>query len=99
MNIAGTWVINQTIDSKTFTAQFGDNGSVSVNAGPGFTFFGTWVQSASGEVAFALTQSTGGSLTTYQGIVTGNSMSGPQVGTDAQGNVTSGTWNATTSVS
>lgn len=82
MSLEGTWKITHSfkgIPSYHFFANFGANGSISVQDHP--QFFGTWTQlGASNQVALAIADSTKPSITSYVGNVAFGSMGGLMTG-------------------
>ena len=73
-----------------FFADIDEDGTIKI---PGARFIGTWTEQA-GDIALAIAESSGNSITSYRGRVYGGFMHGDMTGTNKNGEVFKGAWNA-----
>ena len=93
MSLAGKWIMTQHWNGAKpykFPADFAKDGTITVKGG----YFGMWVQlGTSSNVALAIANFKGKSITAYTGNVVGHAMGGQMTGGTSRG-THSGTWSA-----
>ena len=94
MSLAGTWIVTQHWRGSNpykFAADFAKDGSITVKGG----YFGMWVQlGTSSNVALAIANFKGETITAYAGNVVGHAMGGEMTGGASSGKTHAGTWSA-----